>query len=1379
MDLYIIKQYLKSLNIKNFYPEKVIMTKIDGHNKLYHNNDFITYISPDQTINDIEPNIKKYINNLKSKITTCIICITCTDTRLIDIILNQYINTKYNLIIICPNNNYLKFAIANNINYIISPKNDYMIMISTCLLNIKMSNIFNDIVLITNTETLIHHSLIGPIINSHKHDTHISIPQTLKHINLLTSQIKNIIIPKNTILSNWFITNKNFNISSINNKNINIQQIQMSGTLCTNSSTNKYSETPINLSPEELQTLSVLSEYSIKFNNVINKMNNNHQSNTQQIITINQTYPNHDNTTQNTKFKTYMTKMNITINKFYFINISQYHQYVINNTFKKNMQQITNSNIDAITDAKMNDMNYVCIVDGYVLSDELFKVLLRGDIDFLDMGLIIFIPDNKYEIIKYNNHPLTKFAYCIHKDMYDIMLNYLLEDNDIIKAIKNIYVSNKLITIIKYPINHINNIKPTKNNILIPSYIKKTKDLIKSKFVYQSMPIYPSISIMHSDKRILDRVYHMKQETRAIEPVRTYTIIQSVFNGSYLSKNEVNAILSFIGHNHIYHLYAYKKIFNVPVGCIVKNANIIIPNGYTKINAFKYKLLHSVGMYWVNLDTVCTKKFDDVDPYLFLENNDTIIKCPPGSQYALDCYNAVIQGTYDMNVIITKHKLNKYIKKTLNEPVIMRQPINHYKNNKQDIKDNMFNLENIYGKYNNVGVIIYWMPANTSFIDEMETLLNSNAMANIRTSNYHVKKNIGNADNKRIKNFIENDIYIYIMTRMLELGLIDNIHIIFGTTSTGKYLYNNQPLFNDGNYYNYNKNIHMWKLTDIKSVLSFTHAKMYFYKGYGIYEHLYSWMAFLSPHSVFIRYLATSFPLIQKGKDIVIDNDWVNGDYANNRKCKLINKNVEYFKKHYTNYDILFMDTKEKEEYYKILFPNVKKFVKLYKYSLMNIDNFGDRYYDVMFCASDAHPSKNWDIFNSFLAYCDMKGRKLKILIATPVVSNKTFDEYNNFKHVKVVVKKNLVYEEMIEAYNSCRCLLITFGRDATPRAMSEALKCGCFNIVLDILSDGQDMIINNPNLGKIIHVPLEQVEYETSYKSIKCKLTNIQYDEMYDMINKEYDHKFISDEFMKDYDERIVTKNMCDMIKGIIINKNKMVVTLATENYANNLNYLLSSIRYTNPGVMVMVYCVRWRNVLLNQFKIAYPKYHFEDYSFRENYVKGDIIRLKVKIQKHVYTKFTNGYIWIDADSIVLGNLNKLFDLIPKYTLSCYHRPEENYYMSFAVGVIIFGKMNDNNDGQKLNLEFVNKYYENSVITEGFNGWFYDQTSLHDVYELYKDKIKMYPLSESEHSINDTLDTIIYSRRVDNKYKLIEILRSRGIVVTNINFGNVAMVYA
>jgi len=236
------------------------------------------------------------------------------------------------------------------------------------------------------------------------------------------------------------------------------------------------------------------------------------------------------------------------------------------------------------------------------------------------------------------------------------------------------------------------------------------------------------------------------------------------------------------------------------------------------------------------------------------------------------------------------------------------------------------------------------------------------------------------------------------------------------------------------------------------------------------------------------------------------------------------------------------------------------------------------------------------------------------------------------------------------------------------------------------------------------------------------------------------------------------------------------MVVTLATEDYSNNLNYLLCSLVSTNPELMVLIYYVGWREKLVSDFKNIYPFYSFEEYTL-DNYTKGDVIKLKVELQYLTYSKLKIPFIWIDADAIVLKPLDDLFAKINQYNLICYHRPYENDHMKFAVGVISFGLFN-NAEEQKINEIFLEKYYQNSKITKGVNNWFYDQTSLYETFIEFKETIKLYELSENEHSIKDTIDTTIYSRRIINKQSLSEILRHKKIHIPEIDFSEIKLKY-
>lgn len=131
-------------------------------------------------------------------------------------------------------------------------------------------------------------------------------------------------------------------------------------------------------------------------------------------------------------------------------------------------------------------------------------------------------------------------------------------------------------------------------------------------------------------------------------------IIQGLWIGSELSKMEQLSIQSFLSNGHVYHLYHYQPIANVPKGAILKDANEIIPeseiyrykNGSVSAfsNLFRFTMLYKLGGYWADTDLVCIKPFFQKKPYLivtepnqnFTQNVITscLIKMPKDSEAA-------------------------------------------------------------------------------------------------------------------------------------------------------------------------------------------------------------------------------------------------------------------------------------------------------------------------------------------------------------------------------------------------------------------------------------------------------------------------------------------------------------------------------------------------------------------------------------------------------------------------------------------------------------------------------------------------------------------------------------------------------------------------
>ena len=116
--------------------------------------------------------------------------------------------------------------------------------------------------------------------------------------------------------------------------------------------------------------------------------------------------------------------------------------------------------------------------------------------------------------------------------------------------------------------------------------------------------------------------------------------IQALWIGSELSNIELLSINSFIKNGHVYHLYCYDKIKNIPDGVIVKDGNEILDkseiftykNGsYSAFsNLFRFTLLYKQGGYWADTDLICVKTLKDFD------KEDVVIISEPDQSYLKD-----------------------------------------------------------------------------------------------------------------------------------------------------------------------------------------------------------------------------------------------------------------------------------------------------------------------------------------------------------------------------------------------------------------------------------------------------------------------------------------------------------------------------------------------------------------------------------------------------------------------------------------------------------------------------------------------------------------------------------------------------------------------
>jgi len=857
-------------------------------------------------------------------------------------------------------------------------------------------------------------------------------------------------------------------------------------------------------------------------------------------------------------------------------------------------------------------------------------------------------------------------------------------------------------------------------------------------------------------------------------------------------------------------------------------------------NTFRYKLLYDKGGIWTDMDMICLKPITFTEPFVFSSEysptqqaqvvNVGFIKCPQGSSVVKYCYDVcqkkdttkIVWGEIGPRLFgesVKKYNLSAFVKPyqtfcpigiaDIQNIITPKMKINveptwfgihlwneiwrlkNFNKNKlhygsfyhlllkkyadKYIKNRKFNLRETRGSINKAAVMLYWFSYDAGDYDKM-----INVMKN--ESKYFSEPSYIDIDevplDKTIENTIGSNFYVELLKYLLRYDIVDELHIIYLQTANNKFMYGADQILNGGNYCRIADKIHLYKLANVYELMSFLGAKLYFYYGHGHYEMLYSLMAKYYSGSIFLRYIATSPPYVQDGSNIVVDKNWFT-EYLGLAKLQSKIPNFdEFMANYYSKYDIVYIDSPSRIGDAKLLFPGTKYYVPIEKFSLMKYEDT-TRIYDIVCCAADNHPSKNWPQFCQMIDYFERNKKKINILVITPTVTiTNRIHKYDNLKFVNLVLKSKLSRTEVNEYFNLSKCNLVMFGRDAFPRVISESLSCGCYNLLLDTLSDGKH-VIEGTNMGSIIEVKECDLLFVKNYSSITIKAQSYIFDKIYELANRTYDHKTIADKFNDIYGYEMVCNRFMKPIANLIDQKNKFVVTTATPDYTLSLNYLLSSVNKTNPGVIVLVYAVGWDIGLYRKFVYAYPRYFFERINMPV-YDRGDILKLKVKLQYEACMKHKIRYIWIDADSVVVRSLDPLFAKLGDYNLLCYSRFDaRDYHMKFAVGVIAFGFSKDN-EVHKLNLDFVTDYFKTTERTQGKGNWFHDQIALYETYQSpkYIGKIKLYSLRDSEHSINGVLDTIVYSRRPDNRVSLLELLVKNNIDIVFIDFFGVPQKY-
>lgn len=186
--------------------------------------------------------------------------------------------------------------------------------------------------------------------------------------------------------------------------------------------------------------------------------------------------------------------------------------------------------------------------------------------------------------------------------------------------------------------------------------------------------------------------------------IESNKIIKSLWLGNRLSNMERLTIKSFLDCGHVFHLYCYDEIKNLPSGTVLMDANKIISKeqifldsagGYASFSdLFRYKLLFDLGGWWVDMDVACLKFLDFEDDYCFSSElfdngnqsmiSNFIIKAPKGADFLLEILNYILPILESSDHIawgefgpkLLSHALKTYDCKSYIRPTEVFCPIN-------------------------------------------------------------------------------------------------------------------------------------------------------------------------------------------------------------------------------------------------------------------------------------------------------------------------------------------------------------------------------------------------------------------------------------------------------------------------------------------------------------------------------------------------------------------------------------------------------------------------------------------------------------------------------------------------------------------------------
>jgi len=379
---------------------------------------------------------------------------------------------------------------------------------------------------------------------------------------------------------------------------------------------------------------------------------------------------------------------------------------------------------------------------------------------------------------------------------------------------------------------------------------------------------------------------------------------------------------------------------------------------------------------------------------------------------------------------------------------------------------------------------IYKVPALWDRKEQKEFAINT-------MDNYLFMDNIQdfNEHSHRITN-IRDNVYFEMFKKM-------NIH-----NSEAHYIFIDENA--ETSYNTITDNINIWILRSHEDLCSFMDADLYFLRGN--YLNYYNYFTSSAKSCKIIFYPATSLTFSYKSNGKLI-KPFENFIYNSTIDKDCINKLNHPF---YERIDIALIH--EDENYMKIFEQSKKKIIfnkpPCSSFKFLDIP----RTYDYIFIGDATQSTKNHHLMFHFIKYCEKNELSIIIIyISDKELLKKNVENFidpTELNFVNLQFDNYLTPEQLNIYMNKSKINLIFSGRDAFPRTISETMSAGCYNVALDTLSDGKNVI--SGLCGEIINISdgcinirkSKSLSYVNNYK-LWHYITNINYSNI--------DHKAIS----------------------------------------------------------------------------------------------------------------------------------------------------------------------------------------------------------------------------------------------------------------------------